>query len=136
MADLIALRDELLRLLRAQTNWTVFDGEPPALVPLDSAGRALAYACLYMSPSYRDEYGENLCADPGFEQFSGQVTVASGYIAPTLRAVEKVQAALLGKWLTASSGRIRLDPAGMLLVDRDVQPPRWFVPMGFRVDLG
>lgn len=135
MADLLALRDRILARLRAEPNWTVYDGAVPDRVPVDPSGRALAYAVLYMSPAWADATQENLCADPGLERLTWQVTVASGYVTTTLHAATKADRALLG-WSLPGHGVVRRDPSMSVAEDRDVTPSRHWLPLTYRVDLG
>lgn len=136
MTSILAVRDLILAQLQTQRPWwTVYDGEPDAKVPTDASGKALPYVCLYMAPSWREEVGESLAADPGVERVTWQVTVASGYTSTTLRAVEKADAILTGWILGGRTGPVRRDPTVPLRIDRDVTPARWFAPLRYRADL-
>ena len=133
--DLLAASDVLLGALRESPNLDVFEGAP-ASVRFDSGNRALPYACLYLGADFPDLSVEDLCGDPGSRTLPFQVTVASGYLRTTLRAAQKVQAGLSGRWLLPGSGRVRMRPAGTIQEDRDVTPSRWFIPLQFYVEIG
>lgn len=133
MTPILHLRDAILTKLRGEPNWTVYDGEPPAQVPADAAGRALTYACLYLAPATADPTTGDLAADHAMRVLTFGVTVASGTTTAALNAVDKADRALLG-WLDGH-GIVRRDPPGPVRVDRDVSPPRWYLPLTYRVDL-
>ena len=137
MSDVLALRDHVLGLLRAEPRWAVYDGEPPARVPVDPDGRPGMYACLYFAVPSKDTLYRSVDESlAGVETVVFQVTVAAGSTSGALRAGEKAARVLDGAELTERSGRVRMDPTVPVLADRDVAPTRWYSPLTFRCNIG
>lgn len=127
------LRDEVLDVLRSVANLKVYDGEirqddPPPLIP--GSDRVLPYAVLYAGAGRGDS--DRLVGHPSFLDWSGQITVAAGYAADCLAAVDRIRAALVGRTLTLPDGRtgyVREIADLQIRVDEQVRPPRHWVPL-------
>ncbi len=82
-------------------------------------------------------FTEALCGGSDTLSWSPQVTVAAGYPADCLAAVDRVRAELTDKPLVIPDGvtgwlREVVDP-GTARVDEQVTPPRYFVPMFYQL---
>lgn len=130
-------RDAVLMKLRSLTPaLEVYDGDVPSTPPADGGG-VLPYAVLWVSP------GRPIDGFLGVEQsrdWTFQVTCAGGNATRALGAVDRVIGALHGQRLLLApprlSGRVHLDAdPGPMRLDRDVTPPRAYVPLLFRVHL-
>lgn len=139
-----ALSAAIAAMLRAANTPTdrldVFEGEPTAV--MDSDGRAHPYAAVYVSPGAPDPWSpdRSVCDLAGVRSARVQVTAAGGDLTRAHRAIARVLARLDEQNLMIAGrefGRAQQDgDPGPVLVDRDVQPWRWYLPIGFTVIAG
>lgn len=143
----LELRDFALTQLAAQANLQVWDGEPgtgkslgfrpgETEVAMDGDDRAHMHAALYVGSGTDSTEDARSIGYGGTRVSTFQVTAVGGDRDRCLRAVQKVEAALHRK-LAPSGGVILLDfDPSPPREDRDPAPPRYFVPLPFRVALG
>lgn len=110
---------------------TVYDADVPAHPPADEQGRVYPYAVVWPSPG----------ATPPEAAVDGStgtdwvvaVTVAAGDVDWCLQTVTVVRRALTGDPIAPGATLVDTTPAARtLLVDRDVAPARFYVPLEFR----
>ena len=112
----------------------VFVGEPIATT--DGDGRAHPYLAVYPGPGQRDAFDGDLTGQHGSRLWRFQITAAGGDVPRCLRAMQRAQATLVGVRLDDTTGLVREDgDIGQMLVDRDVNPSRVFVPLLLAVQL-
>lgn len=103
-------------------------------LPADGDGRVYPYAVLWPTPDWTPGVGRDLEHDAqGALTWDARVTVASGDPHWTLQAVPLVRSRL-DNWPVRAGNRLgELEGAVDVALDRDTSPPRWFVPLTFRV---
>jgi len=100
----------------------------------DADGRVYPYAVLWPSPGWVPGAGRDLEHDAGGSLvWDARVTVASGSPTWTLNAVPLVRARLDNWPILAGNRLAALEGTTDVAPDRDTSPPRWFVPLTFRV---
>lgn len=132
-----SIADQVWGLLDGITGINAFDGVVPNTPAKDPDGTVHAYAVYYPSAGRRTS--GRLNAVPGKLTWSFQVTCVGGDRNRCLRCVSKVTTALTGERLDlfdGYSGQIR-EPGdvGPVRVDRDVAPPRFYLPLLFGVHI-
>lgn len=139
-ADLHALA---LHRLAGLTTVTVYDSQVGVLPngdrrdpAADGDGRVHPYVVLWPSPGWVPGAGRDLEHDAGGSLvWDARCTVASGVPMWTLHAVTLVRARLDNWPILAGNRLAALEGATDVVPDRDTSPPRWFVPLTFRVHL-
>lgn len=125
----------ILARLAEATFLSVYDAYVPDTPPRDSDGVIHGYAVLYVGAGPTPPV--NLAHDHGDTDMPFQVTVAAGDAVRALRAVDKVLDLMLG-WRPTIAGRtlapVRADSdSGPLRRDDAITPPRFYLPLMFRV---
>jgi hypothetical protein len=114
---------------------TVYDGEVPNTPPVSAEdGRVRPYAVVY--PGAGAPVRGSLSGATSEVPWAFQVTAVGGDRSRCLWAVKKVDGVLLDVRLTVtdwSTSRITRDPGPDIRADNDVQPPRFYVPLLYRL---
>lgn len=128
------LHQSVLTLLEAAlTHVTVYDSEVPDAPPADSGGRVWPYVVVYPGGGSVDPDALNLGhAAGGGIRWSFQVTVVGGTSSRCLLAAHQVRQALAGVHLETGASPIEEVSGTYIAKDRDVLPPRFYVPLLFR----
>lgn len=140
MPDVATMHSLVLARLRTLSTVTVYDGLVPEHPPAESqTGRVFPYVVLWPDAGYRPVESRVLEAGPSSDvTWRARVTIASGSPGWTLQATGLVRARLegidLGPWTAPLEEEVadRVD----VLEDRDVAPPRFYVPLSFITTTG
>lgn len=112
----------------------VFLGEPDPV--MDSDNKAHAYVAIWPGPGSLDVADTDLEGNRGSRLLTFQITAAGGDIPRAMRAVLRVQRALIGWRLDSTTGVVfENGDAGPLQKDTTVSPTRWFAPLLLAVAL-
>jgi hypothetical protein len=134
MVDVVALHAGVLEALNAVPHITGYDGNVPANPPADTDGYVLPYWVLWPSPGIHPaEALSPGCATGPELDWLLQVTCVGGDSIRCLQAVTLVRGALTGLTPATGAGYLRQEPVNTpMQIDRDVTPPRHFLPLFFR----
>lgn len=115
-------------------DFEVYDADVPSAPPADGAGRAYPYAVAWGAPGWTPNEARTLDGDAhGALQWPEPVTVAAGSPGWCLAAAQAVRDALDGFHIDGA-GFLREQPGTPNMQrDPDTTPPRWYVPMTFRI---
>lgn len=130
------LHDAVLARLRAALPAvTVYDGDVPSTPPRDDAGRVYGYAAVWATgPRRHPDRPFQRGADDGLT-WTTYINAAAGTQAWALATATAVRIALDGYMPDDSAGPLR-EPDGTpgavtVRLDRDTNPPRYYVPLEF-----